>query len=265
MEGIVYILNSYLNGGTANPAQADVARHMLDHFDELAEMRLQDVAEACYTSSASIIRMVRSLGFSDYGAFREALRSEYQMMSAEPFGNNEAPLLSEGELDLAKARDWSNRLGLSLCTAYESVDVDKLRRLAQDIVEYHRVFVAGFGAARFFGDYLMYTMPFQGKGIVSLRDFDEIAQSSAGRDETLVVVVSQHGNLLRSDSDLLGRIRKQAGKVWLVTQVPRGRFNEAVVDDVLYVAGSGSYQADMFVMMGMAELLRQLCWDAGDR
>ena len=40
---------------------------------------------------------------------------------------------------------------------------------------------------------------------------------------------------------------------------------EGIVYDVLYVSGSGSYQADVFSMLGIAELVRQLTWQAGQK
>ena len=101
----------------------------------------------------------------------------------------------------------------------------------------------GNGAARFFGDYLKVTTPFQGKAVVSLSGID-------GEDFPI-------------GPGIFERLSERAAKVWLVTQVPQGLFNEDIVDGVLYVSGSGSYQADMFSMLGIAELIRQLCWRTG--
>jgi len=263
MEGIVNVLNSYLNGGSTNEAHLTVARYMLAHYDALPDMRLQDVAAECFTSSASIIRLVRSFGFADYGAFREALRNEQAGMAVRTFDNDQTPLLGPDGLDSAGTRAWVETVAKSMYASYRTIDMVCAQQLAQDILAYRRVFIVGNGAARFFGDFLKVTTPFQGKAVVSLSGIDGEDFPIGQRDQPLVVIVSQHGNLMREDPGIFERLSERAAKVWLVTQVPQGLFNEDIVDGVLYVSGSGSYQADMFSMLGIAELIRQLCWRTG--
>ena len=263
MEGIVNVLNSYLNGGSTNEAHLTVARYMLAHYDALPDMRLQDVAAECFTSSASIIRLVRSFGFADYGAFREALRNEQAGMAVRTFDNDQTPLLGPEGLDSAGTRAWVETVAKSMFTSYRTIDMRQAEQLARDILAFRRVFIVANGAAMFFGEYLKVTTPFQGKAVVSLSDVDSKDLPLGERDQTLVVVVSQHGNLMRDDPGIFERLSERAAKVWLVTQVPQGLFNEDIVDEVLYVHGSGSYQADMFSMLGIAELIRQLCWRTG--
>lgn len=265
MEGIVNVLNSYLNGGSTNEAHLTVARYMLAHYDALPDMRLQDVAAECFTSSASIIRLVRSFGFADYGAFREALRNEQAGMAVRTFDNDQTPLLGPDGLDAVGTRTWVETVAKSMFGAYRTIDMVRAEQLAQDILTFRRVFIVGNGAAMFFGDYLKVTTPFQGKAVVSLSGIDAEDLPLGERDQTMVVVVSQHGNLMREDPGIFERLSERAAKVWLVTQVPQGLFNEDIVDEVLYVHGSGSYQADMFSMVGISELVRQLTWREGQK
>ena len=263
MQGIVNTLNSYLNGGSTNEAHLTVARYMLAHYDVLPDMRLQDVAAECFTSSASIIRLVRSFGFADYGTFREALRNEQAGMAVRTFDNDQTPLLGSDGLDAAGTRAWVETVAKSMFTAYRTIDMVRAEQLARDILQHRRVFIVGNGAAMFFGEYLKLTTPFQGKAVVSLNSADGTDLPLGERDQTLVVVVSQHGNLMRETPEVFERLAERAAKLWLVTQIPQGLFNEGVVNDVLYVSGAGSYQADMFSMLGVSELIRQLIWRAG--
>lgn len=263
MEGIVNILNSYLGRGGTNEAHNTVARYMLAHYDELADMRLQDVASSCYTSSASIIRLVRSFGFADYRAFRDALYNERESMTVRPFGNDRTPLLTQDGLNRDAARTWADSVADGLRMSFEKIDMSQAQKLADDIVAYERVFIVAHGAAKFFGDYLRVTTPYQGKAIVSVSGTDDTTFPLSERERTLVVVVSQRGNLLHSDPKLFARLDERAAKVWLITQLPRGLFNEDVVDEVLYIAGSGNYQTDVHALLGIAELVRQLCWRRG--
>ena len=58
--------------------EADLARYILDHADEVVEMRLGDLSKRAFVSTASIIRLCRKVGTNGYPDFRIALATELE-------------------------------------------------------------------------------------------------------------------------------------------------------------------------------------------
>ena len=54
-------------------AEKDLARYILDHLDDVAQMKIGDLSEATYTSNATVVRLCRKLGLDGYRDFRIAL------------------------------------------------------------------------------------------------------------------------------------------------------------------------------------------------
>lgn len=65
-------------------ANYDIAVQMLRHYNRLPELTLDQVAELCFVSRASISRFCKSLGFDSFGAFREALQTNFQVKQCYP-------------------------------------------------------------------------------------------------------------------------------------------------------------------------------------
>lgn len=67
MSNNPFVLNQLLhitNDNYQKDANYAIAKTMLDHFYELPHMTIQEAADLCFVSTASISRFVRYLGYS---------------------------------------------------------------------------------------------------------------------------------------------------------------------------------------------------------
>ena len=58
------------------PAEARVARYLLDHCQEVIGQPIEKVSEACQTSKTTVVRLCKQLGFKGYKALSIALSME---------------------------------------------------------------------------------------------------------------------------------------------------------------------------------------------
>ena len=72
MTGLEKVL-TYYNRVQADSMQAAIVRNILIHLKDLENMTIYDLAEACYTSPASISRLVRRMGCRNYSYFQKEL------------------------------------------------------------------------------------------------------------------------------------------------------------------------------------------------
>ena len=63
----------YYNQLPLNDSKRDILRHLMPHIKEIDQMTIYDVAECCYTSTATISRLVRAMGFKNYTIFQSKL------------------------------------------------------------------------------------------------------------------------------------------------------------------------------------------------
>ena len=75
-------LFSVLNATRAGDPNNVIAHYFLEHFDELADLNIYDVVEACYTSRSGIRRFCQEIGFENftgikYSAYEWKRQSDY--------------------------------------------------------------------------------------------------------------------------------------------------------------------------------------------
>ena len=77
--GISPLLN-FFNRQGKDEAYRTIAGTLLEHISELGDMSIQNAAELCYTSAATISRVARKAGYGGFSTLKEEARqycSEY--------------------------------------------------------------------------------------------------------------------------------------------------------------------------------------------
>lgn len=68
---LIRIIND--NSSRANKTERNIAMQMIRHLDKIPNSSLQDVADFCYCSIATISRFIKKLNFKDFSSFRYKL------------------------------------------------------------------------------------------------------------------------------------------------------------------------------------------------
>ena len=258
-ELIANLLNQQLRASKPDSINAELSRYMLAHLDTLPNMRVSDIAQSCFTSSPSVIRFVRQLGFSDYKQFREALLFERSRLARTSPDAIARSLISEDDTYALKVRAWIDQTAASMSRCLASIDLSLVRLLASEILSHQHVICIGAGASTLFGNYLNRRLAYQQKALVSMGVPDKRSGLGFPREETLAIVVSQTGNILRDNEGLLDYLRTHAEATWVVAQVPKGSFNEDIATKVLHLDKEPSIPHDIFGLLACAELVGQWC------
>ena len=64
-------LLTFYNAMSSDSMQKVALKNILVHFNEIGELSIFELADLCYTSSASISRLVRKLGYKNYSYFQK--------------------------------------------------------------------------------------------------------------------------------------------------------------------------------------------------
>jgi DNA-binding MurR/RpiR family transcriptional regulator len=132
---------------TLTPIHQRMGAFVLANLFRAATMRIDELADAVGASVATANRFARTLGFTGYPAFREALVRGFEATIApvERLRSAlETPASAAEVFDASLAQAASN-----LQLAQTSIDGSKAQALVDAILSARRVFVLGYGASAF--------------------------------------------------------------------------------------------------------------------
>ena len=260
MENISSVINTYIKGQNRSGINTSIARYIMGHIEEIDRLRVSDVAEACHVSNPSVIRFVREIGFKDYSDFKNALQNEEALHKTETLHTEDISLIQKSREEyLDQVKNWSDEVGKAIEVSLSEIDYELIRKISEDIVDYKYVYCFGTGLSTLFGNFLNQRLSFQMKGLISINSVDFDSPLSDDPKDTLVIMVSQHGNLLRDGSKYTDYFRKNSDKTWLVTQVKKEKIRSERFDEILSIKSYKQVQFDAHILMATAELIGQYC------
>lgn len=104
MGSLAYKLLGFISTTLVHDSNYDIAVLLVRHYDELKGMSIQEVADLCYVSQASISRFCRFLGFENFKEFKRYVEQDYtvQMDYSKQFY---AMLNTDSQLAVSAFRD----------------------------------------------------------------------------------------------------------------------------------------------------------------
>ena len=163
----------------------EVIRPILEHPREFVLLSVRAIAKRLHTDPATVVRIVRGLGFSSYRAFQHHLH-ELSLAFATSLdtmqdGGRDANMPSYVRDSLGQ--DLKNLQGLK-----NSLDAQRLASLAKRFYEARRILILGSDLAALLAEYLEYQMSLLGLPIFSA--------TSAGRITHLARIVTKQDLVL---------------------------------------------------------------------
>jgi len=177
------------------PSLARVANVIRENPAVVIEMTINELAQKCDTSVASVVRFCRAIGFSGYVTLRMALATELGKEAAQfPARSALGSEISEDD----SLRDAVSKLAaLELLAIEETVallDFDILEAAITDIDEADRVLLYGIGASQFVAEDLAHKLLRVGRNAHVLTDPHEaIAATVLNTGRTVAIGFSHSG------------------------------------------------------------------------
>ncbi len=191
-----FVLNQLLhltNENYQKDANYMIAKTMLNHFDELPAMTIQDVADICFVSCASISRFVRLLGYSGFTEFK---RSCEKSLGIETDYSLEVKRAKKEDLLPIYSR-FTEQSIQNIQNAFETVDVEQMDRICTWMKEADRIAVFGLEFASVIGLHIQSRMARMGKIVETSLDLQE--QMEVARylgNQSVALLVTMEGGLL---------------------------------------------------------------------
>ncbi|MGL3149598.1 MurR/RpiR family transcriptional regulator [Microbacterium sp. A82] len=194
---------------TLPPSLARIATVVRENPSIVIDMTINELAQECSTSVASVVRFCRAIGFSGYATLRMALATE--------LGKEAAQFPTRGASGSEISDDDSLREAVSKLAALEllaieetigQLDFDVLEAAIDDIDRAERILLYGIGASQFVAEDLTHKLLRVGRNAHVLTDPHEaVAATVLNAGRTVAIGFSHSGEtnetvrFLRTASD----------------------------------------------------------------
>lgn len=165
---------------TLPPSLARIARTVRDNPSIVVDCTINELAAACETSVASVVRFCRSIGVSGYAALRVSLATELGRESVqfkEPRGFG-SEISAADSLREATAKIAALEL-LAIEETIGNLDYDALESAIDAIDDADRLLLFGIGASRLAADDLGHKLLRIGRSAIVLSDAHEASAAAA--------------------------------------------------------------------------------------
>ncbi len=231
MNHILEILLSIINDPSQKGINYDIAKTILNNLDKIDDLGINELAELCFVSSATISRFCRFLGCNGFADFKEIITTPIT------FTNRTTPFINAIDNEKYLLSSIINELNCLI----NHIDQSKIDSLIKDIHLYKKVAILGRGNSGQFAKQLQYNLAFYKKITYTFINlYDQIDYIANADSDTLIIVISVSGNYFspyRFDDSLRfkqERTKDTKAKIICITKNPKVK-NLSIVDDIVRI------------------------------
>ena len=223
-----------------------IASYILAHRQEMADMGIQQLAEACHVGTGSVSRFVRDIGLSGFNELRS-------LIAQSDFSLNHAWMDEPAPIRRTKLTSY---VAQSLIRMEQSVDQAQLEKLCEDIHSYQNVYVFGMLKAESAAVSLQTDLLMMSKPVLTFAAYSEQIDTIAhAGKEDLIIIFSYTGSYFSSHSFRQNEKRLMLPKIWMVCS--KDHKAPWFVDEVLSFDSDGRREAHPFLLEMAASLITQ--------
>jgi len=205
------------------PTMRRVADVILERPQIVMENTISELARACDTSEASIVRFCRALGFTGYPQLKLQLAAELAKESAEFGGNGDAAYGADISPSDTLAEMVAKIAGseiLGIRETADSLDMEVLQRVIRRLERAKRVVLFGVGASNAGAQDLAQKLLRIGHVALAFHDAHDALVSAALVEQGDVAIGFSHNGRTRETLAFLSAARRNGAHTVAVTNVP---------------------------------------------
>lgn len=247
-------LQTILDAKVEHDSDHLIAAYILKHVNEMKNITIQDMAQECYTSTSTISRFVKEIGFRSLTELKDVCAA-YEDASFELIHDSLRYLDFDGKNDQGILNHYVDMLSASLKNFSETIDFAKVDALNEEIYKSENIVVFGIHLPGSFAKYYQYLMMTIGK-FTECYELEEehLKKSKVIHEDSLVIIFSMEGNYLNANKQVLMNLKKRNARLVLITQNPGNKFI-SLFDEVIYCGEATFGKAGRYKLQLFTEIL----------
>ena len=228
---ILYTLMSYINVASTQDMHYTIAHQVLTHLDQVPYMSINELADLCFTSPATVSRFCKDMNCSNFASFKKEIAEGLEIASDEihlPAGDAKMDI-GMNDIDIA--------------------DIDKICKMIYEAKDVHMV---GYQFSKIVcTDFQLKMLKLQKFIYAFINKGDEIQKLETIVPGALVIIVSVGARRDLMDP-LIKKLKERQPKILMVTM--NRNYTNDDVDEFYYLAGMESDYTQSS-MMGSVDLV----------
>lgn len=206
------------------PTEQRIARLFLDEPERAASASIADIAAMCDTSTTSVVRFYKRLGYERLTELRLDLAEQtaHERAAVAGFGHVSGDIDQSDQLDDIITKVARNET-LSISDTAANLDVEALRRAVAAIVGSRRVDAFGVGASSFVALDLQQKLSRIGRVALAWTDAHSAWTSAATLDDDCVAVAITHSGATTDTVEYLEVAKARGARTLAITNFRESR------------------------------------------
>lgn len=242
------LLLAEISSRSTNSTNSQIASYILNHFEEVRNDSIRDLAAKCFVSTSSISRFCRDMGLNDFAELRELI--------AETDLNFE--VCSESKDPLVQKKEFVQKVQDGISKVCDSLDMNQVDKLVKDIYNYKKVSTFGLLKAETAAMNLQTNLMMLGKLVNTKVHFSQqIEYLEQADEEDLVIIFSYTGiyfDYEYSQNRIHPNIKRP--KIYFVTGNPYTKKN-AFMNEIIYFSSDQNQPSHPYQLQLAADLIAQ--------
>lgn len=209
----------YLNTHPPDDSYSRIILFLTNNRKQAKSISIQEIAEACFVSNATISRFSRFFGFDNFVSLKHYIHSNNEFSPNFTFRiTNDSLKLLEVKPDIF-LQNYKNSIITSLNDVIDCLNMDEIDSLLKDIYNSDNIYL--FGSESLFnltqelqrGFFISDKISVTGQTIEDMERVSKVIDKNS-----LVIILSSFGNFLTEHNDIVNRIIKSKSNSFFITQ-----------------------------------------------
>lgn len=221
MKTLIAMLQNIVNSSTEEDMNKTIARYLMENITNtelMKQLTVEKLAEYCYTSSASVSRFSRHLGFKNFNEMKKVYLNHND--SAKIIINTTKQQLDFSQGEAHEILDnYIQFINYALQDLADTIDFEQIDQLCHKIHQTKHVYFFGTHLPGLFMQYMQYQFSIMGKFIEYYRKRqDQEEMLSSIPTDSLVIIFSGNGNFMDTIRGTVASLSNNDAYNVLVTQ-----------------------------------------------
>ena len=213
---ILYTLMSYVNVSSPQDMYYAIAHTILTHIDQIPSISINDLADLCYTSPATISRFCKDMNCKSFVNFKNEIAIALEIARNEiHLSTQDAQKVSE-DFDYLKKKMYHEAMD-SLALVEKSIDMKDIDRICEMIYQAKKVHMLGYQFNKIISnDFQMKMLKHRKFVYAFVERGDEIQRLDIIDKDSLVIIITVRAReqLMKA---LIDKIKEHHPKILLLT------------------------------------------------
>lgn len=248
---ITYRLLNYINTLDKNDSYYDVTRNILINFNKIENITINDLADLCFVSPATISRFCRHLGFANFQEFKRvcsenfSVENDYSKKLLDSFQENPRSAIE----------NYTKSIIDNINDTLNNIDFDHLDEIAKKIHNAKSVSFFGIQFLHDMGEHLQNKLILMDKFMDAPTTFEEQLECAKKLDSnSIAIITSVEGSYFYRCTEVIDELKRNGVEIIVITQNINSKLANAA-DKILVCGSSNSNNEGRYTVLYMLEVL----------